>query len=120
MIILKPQSDIAGMIRFNVPIFGADEWSCRTTGESVEVGDRVVVNDIIGNDLIVASTQRVTNSIEHQRSPSIATSIAPSITQNLTANRDSVIPKDKVRASRLDLDKPNLDSVRLKNKFDNK
>ena len=55
MIIAQPQPDRAGMVRFNVPIVGATEWMCRTRGEQVAVGDRVVVTDIVGNELIVSS-----------------------------------------------------------------
>lgn len=51
----QPQPDRAGMVRFNVPIVGATEWMCRTRGEQVAVGDRVVVTDIVGNELIVSS-----------------------------------------------------------------
>lgn len=53
MIVVKPVADRGGVVRFNVPIVGADEWQCRTRGEVVEVGDRVVVTDIVGNELIV-------------------------------------------------------------------
>ena len=55
MIIEPPQLDRAGMVRFSVPIVGAAEWVCRTRGEQVAVGDRVVVTDIVGNELIVSS-----------------------------------------------------------------
>ncbi|MFC6380200.1 NfeD family protein [Psychrobacter glacincola] len=55
MIIVQPQPDRAGMVRFSVPIVGAAEWMCRTRGEQVAVGDRVVVTDIVGNELIVSS-----------------------------------------------------------------
>ena len=55
MIIEQPQLDRAGMVRFSVPIVGAAEWVCRTRGEQVAVGDRVVVTDIVGNELIVSS-----------------------------------------------------------------
>ncbi|HAV3538842.1 NfeD family protein [Acinetobacter baumannii] len=40
------------IVRFPMPILGADEWNCRST-TSVKVGDRVRVIDISGNDLIV-------------------------------------------------------------------
>lgn len=106
MIILKPQGKALGMVRFNVPIVGADEWSCRTQGDVVEVGDRVVVTDIVGNELIVALTKRIA---------------AP------RTNRDDAIPiienrpiANDMKINRLDLRKPNLDSVRLKNKFTDK
>ena len=55
MIIEQPQLNRAGMVRFSVPIVGAAEWVCRTTGEQVAVGDRVIVTDIVGNELIVSS-----------------------------------------------------------------
>ncbi|MGP5550834.1 NfeD family protein [Psychrobacter namhaensis] len=55
MIVLQPQPDRAGVVRFSVPIVGAAEWMCRTRGEVVAVGDRVVVTDIVGNELIVSS-----------------------------------------------------------------
>lgn len=103
MIVLKPQKNTAGIIRFNVPIFGADEWPCRIRSESVEVGDRVVVTGLSGNDLTVAPTKRIA-------APSIATH------PNINPVESRVIP-EKAKASRLDLNKPNLDSVRLKNKF---
>lgn len=60
MIIVSPQPDHAGVVRFSVPIVGAAEWMCRTTGEVIAVGERVVVTDIIGNELIVSS---IVNSI---------------------------------------------------------
>lgn len=55
MIIVPPLPDQAGTVRFSVPIVGAAEWMCRTTGEQVAVGDRVIVTDIVGNELIVSS-----------------------------------------------------------------
>ena len=55
MIIVAPQLERAGVVRFSVPIVGAAEWMCRTSGEQVAVGDRVIVTDIIGNELIVSS-----------------------------------------------------------------
>ena len=55
MIIVAPQPERAGMVRFSVPIVGAAEWMCRTRGEQVAVGDRVVVTDIVGNELIVST-----------------------------------------------------------------
>ena len=57
MIIIAPQPERAGMVRFSVPIVGAAEWMCRTSGEQVAVGDRVIVTDIVGNELIVSSMQ---------------------------------------------------------------
>lgn len=107
MIVLKPQANALGVVRFNVPIVGADEWPCRTEDEAVEVGDRVVVTDIVGNDLIVASTKRITMSNVVQ--PDIISKINPAVEAQPIAQ--------KVKASSLNLNKPNLDQVRLKNKF---
>lgn len=53
MIIVKPQQDRVGTVRFSVPIVGATEWMCRTLGEEVAVGQRVVVVDVKGNELVV-------------------------------------------------------------------
>lgn len=39
-------------VRFHMPLLGADEWNCRTLA-AVNVGDRVRVTDILGNDLVV-------------------------------------------------------------------
>ena len=105
MIVLKPQANTLGLVRFSVPIVGADEWSCRTQGETVEVGDRVVVTDIIGNELIVALTKRIaapTPSVDHPN-------ISPTIESRPVAS--------DIKINRLNLNKPNLDRVRLKNKF---
>lgn len=107
MIVLKPQANKPGVIRFNVPIVGADEWPCRTEGEPVEIGDRVVVTSIIGNELIVAPTQRIT-AATNEVQPNIASTI------------EAEAIKEKSKGSRLNLNKPNLDRVRLKNKFTDK
>ena len=55
MIIVPPQPDRAGTVRFSVPIVGAAEWMCRTKGEQLAVGDRVVVTDIVSNEIVVRS-----------------------------------------------------------------
>lgn len=39
-------------VRFSLPLLGNDEWFCRST-EPVQVGDRVQVIDILGNDFLV-------------------------------------------------------------------
>ena len=39
-------------VRFPMPVLGSDEWNCRTL-EPAQVGDRVPVIDILGNDLVV-------------------------------------------------------------------
>ncbi len=103
MIILKPQAQALGLVRFNVPIVGADEWACRTEGDVVEVGDRVVVTDIVGNELVVALTKRIT----------VSSVIRPDISPTI----DNYPVASQVKAHRLNLNKPDLDSVRLKNKF---
>ena len=59
MIVAKPQADMLGRVRFSVPIVGADEWFCRSKDEEIEVGDRVVVTDIIGNELVVERPKRM-------------------------------------------------------------
>ena len=40
------------VVRFPIPVLGSDEWNCRCL-TAVQVGDRVQVTDILGNDLIV-------------------------------------------------------------------
>ena len=35
-----------------MPVLGSDEWNCRALSP-VQVGDRVRVVDILGNDLVV-------------------------------------------------------------------
>ena len=60
MMIVKPHDDQLGRVRFSVPIVGSDEWFCRTNDAEIEVGDRVVVMDIIGNELVVARPKRMT------------------------------------------------------------
>ena len=39
-------------VRFPMPVLGSDEWNCRSL-IPVQVGDRVRVTDILGNDLVV-------------------------------------------------------------------
>lgn len=39
-------------VRFPMPVLGSDEWNCRALSP-VQVGDRVRVVDILGNDLVV-------------------------------------------------------------------
>lgn len=53
MITVAPTLKRTGTVRFSVPIVGATEWQCRTRGEVIEVGQRVVVVDIVGNELVV-------------------------------------------------------------------
>lgn len=105
MVVVKPQAGIPGTIRFNVPIAGADEWSCRTKGDVVEVGDRVVVTGVAGNDLVIALTKRLA-------APSI---VRPNISSTMTSQ--PTVNKVKAKVNRLSLNKPDLDSTRLKKKF---
>ncbi len=106
MIVVKPQAGKLGMVRFNVPIVGADEWPCRTNDEAVEVGDRVVVTDISGNELIVAPTKRIEAPIINQPN------ITPAVGSHSVAG--------KAQVNRLNLNKPGLDRDRLKKKFTDK
>ncbi len=106
MIVVKPQAGKLGMVRFNVPIVGADEWPCRTHDETVEVGDRVIVTDISGNELIVAPTKRIEAPIVNQPN------IAPVVGSRPVAS--------KAQVNRLNLNKPGLDRDRLKKKFTDK
>ncbi len=49
-----PTSDTLGKVRFNVPKVGSDEWLCRgADGEMLQAGDRVVVVQVLGNELVV-------------------------------------------------------------------
>lgn len=51
--IIKPPSELdVGMVRFATPKAGASEWACRSQ-EHINVGDRVKIVDIIGNELLV-------------------------------------------------------------------
>ena len=66
MIVVKPQADTLGVVRFSVPIVGADEWFCRSDDDRIDIGDRVVVTDIMGNELIVARPKRMAEpSVNH-------------------------------------------------------
>lgn len=47
-----PTTERRGVLRFSVPILGADEWSFICDDELV-AGDRVKVRDLSGNSLIV-------------------------------------------------------------------
>lgn len=104
MIVLKPQPDELGRVRFSVPIVGAAEWFCRTRDEEVEVGDRVVVTDIIGNELIVALTKRIAAPIIANRP----------VIDGLKIND---VDRREIKHSKLSLNKTGLDRARLKKKF---
>lgn len=51
-VIVVPQENRRGTVRFITPLLGADEWPfiCE---EEVSIGDRVFVKDVSGNTLIV-------------------------------------------------------------------
>lgn len=100
MIVVKPQKGISGMVRFNVPIWGADEWPCRTAGVNVETGDRVVVIKMVGDEMVVAPTQRL------QAPETMHPNITPTINSQLPAS--SQMPAKQSKASRLSLHKPDL------------
>lgn len=52
--IIKPSSESqTGMVRFATPKAGASEWVCRSQSP-LNVGDRVQIVDIIGNELLVS------------------------------------------------------------------
>ena len=50
-VILNLEHDMV-KVRFQMPLLGSDEWDCRTTAP-VNIGDRVRVTDILGNQLVV-------------------------------------------------------------------
>lgn len=52
MIIAVPVVEHTGVVRFSMPILGADEWQCRSQ-DTLSIGDRVSVVDILGNDVVV-------------------------------------------------------------------
>ena len=47
-----PRDDVRGIVRFSMPLLGADEWEF-ICDEACSVGDRVEVTDVSGNTLIV-------------------------------------------------------------------
>lgn len=51
-VIAAPHADKRGMLRFATPKLGAEEWEF-ICNEAVAVGDRVMVQDLSGNTLIV-------------------------------------------------------------------
>lgn len=51
MVILNLEHDMV-KVRFQMPLLGSDEWDCRTLAPA-NVGDRVRVTDILGNQLVV-------------------------------------------------------------------
>ena len=57
MVTRAPEGERRGEIRFSVPILGSESWSFISVDE-VAVGDRVVVQDVSGNTMMV---KKVTN-----------------------------------------------------------
>ncbi|WP_227498096.1 NfeD family protein [Moraxella macacae] len=53
MIVVPPTPDAAGLVRFSTPKAGATEWACRAQNELLTMGDRVLVSNILGNELLV-------------------------------------------------------------------
>lgn len=54
MIVSPVMANGLGVVRFSVPKVGAAEWACRTLdGRPIEVGTRVIVTAVMGNELIV-------------------------------------------------------------------
>lgn len=56
LVIQAPAGDKRGMLRFATPKLGADEWQFLCS-EPVSPGDRVVVDDVSGNTLVVSRHQ---------------------------------------------------------------
>ncbi len=52
IVIKIPQDSVRGMVRFALPLLGADEWEF-ICSEECHIGDRVEVVDISGNTLVV-------------------------------------------------------------------
>lgn len=54
MLTHAPTADRLGKVRFSVPKVGSDEWLCRgIDGDILQAGDRVVVLQVLGNELLV-------------------------------------------------------------------
>lgn len=108
MVIVKPSAKGLGMLRFSVPIFGADEWVCRSTDDTIQAGDRVVVTGIEGDELIVAHPKRL---------EAIAVS-QPDININqFNINDPSNSKHRELVESKITLHKSALDKERLNKKF---
>ncbi len=70
MIVRQPLADQPGTVRFRVPKVGATEWQCRSYQDKIEVGDRVMVTNILGNELIVRPLNVVRKEDEEKLSNS--------------------------------------------------
>ena len=47
-----PHGDVRGIVRFSMPLLGADEWEF-ICNDDCSIGDRVEVVDVSGNTLLV-------------------------------------------------------------------
>ncbi|NHC04655.1 NfeD family protein [Acinetobacter sp. 187] len=61
MVIQTLEHDLV-KVRFQMPLLGSDEWDCRTLA-AVQVGDRVRVTDILGNQLVVQPHHNATSPL---------------------------------------------------------
>lgn len=59
MIVIAPQPNQAGIIRFYTPKAGASEWACRSQEAlPLHIGEKVVVLQVLGNELLVGRLTR--------------------------------------------------------------
>lgn len=120
IIVAKPQVGSLGLVRFNVPIVGADEWPCRTVDDNVEAGDRVVVTAIDVEVLTVALTRRIAvdkNMIQPDINNNFKTLEASSSNVEVVRAKTTEDNPQRVKSSSLSLNKQALDRDRLKKKF---
>lgn len=60
MIISPMNTALQSKVRFSVPMFGANEWVCRIAEHhSVQIGERVKVIDVKGNELLVVPMPKI-------------------------------------------------------------
>lgn len=56
MVLVTPQGEQRGRVRFTKPVLGSDEWPM-ICEEPVNAGDRVSVIDVLGNAVVVKPTE---------------------------------------------------------------
>lgn len=56
MVLLVPQGDQRGRVRFTKPVLGSDEWPM-ICEQAVQAGDRVFVVDVLGNAVVVKPSE---------------------------------------------------------------
>lgn len=61
MVIQNLEHDLV-KVRFQMPLLGSDEWDCRILSPA-QVGDRVRVTDILGNQLVVQPHNNTTSPL---------------------------------------------------------